>query len=310
VIHVVKSRTGIASGDKAACEPTGRPAPSHKLIPTAIPGTHRERLELTPADLIGLSPLASPEVARRATRMLQEFVLESATDRSAILWGHRLQEGYGELVSRTLDLSQNPTLEKAAGYVRRMTTILASIDLQAISQGSAGSGGIGQYLKRLNQRVDTPEELEKARLELDQLVRLMAGTMEPLLTLKEGLERASQSVDEIGTEIEAAALAAQYLASRFAGGREDLSRRFMDRAMSLTQSVAQIRGSSTLRAAQVDQPLSLIAAVQTIALVTVPGWISSLSAMTAVLQGKRRPTPTETGELEFQLRQILQQLKA
>ena len=60
---------------------------------------------------------------------------------------------------------------------------------------------------------------------------------------------------------------------------------------------------------QIEQPLRLIGAIQNVALVTVPGWLGSIAGLTAMLAGKRKLTPTETGELAHQLGNILQQLK-
>lgn len=281
--------------------------PAGKLKPTAIPGVQRRRLEVTAADLARLSPLAGKDVVRRAVVILQELVADSATERSAILWGHALQEEYGRSVSRMLELSHDPVMVKAAGYVNRMSSILAAIDLKAVADATPG---VGQYLKRLNQRIDTPDELDDARFELDQLVGLMANTMDPLLTLKDAIERQIAETERLAIEIEAMALAADYLAGRPSPKKPELARIYTDRVISLTHTLAQIRETTALRGAQAAQPLSLIAAVQDIALVTVPGWLSSLSAMTAMLRTQRRPTATEASELDHRLRHILKQLKA
>lgn len=283
------------------------PVTSAPMKPTAIPGVQRKRIEVTAADLARLAPLAGKDVLRRAVVILQHLVADSATERSAILWGHALQEEYGRSVSRMLELARDPVMVKAAGYVNRMSSILAAIDLEAVAEATPG---VGQYLRRLNQRIDTPDELDDARFELDQLVGLMAGTMDPLLALKGAIERQAAATEELAKEIEAMALAADYLAGRSSSKKPELARIYTDRAISLTHTLAQIRETTALRGAQVAQPLSLIAAVQDIALVTVPGWLSSLSALTTMMRNQRRPTPTEASELDHRLRHILQQLKA
>ena len=79
--------------------------------------------------------------------------------------------------------------------------------------------------------------------------------------------------------------------------------------MSLTRSVAQLRGDDPLRAAQAEQPLHLIAAVQEAVLVAMPAWLSTIAALTATASGVRSPNPTEAGELQYRLQTILQQLK-
>lgn len=280
---------------------------SGPMKPTAIPGVQRRRLEVTISDLARIAPLTGKDVLRRAVAILQEVVADAATERSAILWGHALQEEYGRSVSRMLELSHDPVMVKAAGYVNRMSSILAAIDLKAIAEATPG---VGQYLKRLNQRIDTPDELDGARFELDQLVGLMADTMEPLLSVKDAIERQVAETERLAVEIEAMSIAADYLAGRPSPKKPELARIYTDRGIGLTHTLAQIRETAALRGAQAAQPLSLIAAVQEIALVTVPGWLSSLSAMTTMLRNQRRPTPTEASELDHRLRHILQQLKS
>jgi len=283
------------------------PKSSPPMKPTAIPGVQRRRLEVTIVDLAKIAPLAGKDVLRRAVAILQEVVADAATERSAILWGHALQEEYGRSVSRMLELSHDPVMVKAAGYVNRMSSILAAIDLKAIAEANPG---VGQYLKRLNQRIDTPDELDGERFELDQLVGLMANTMEPLLSVKDAIERQVAETERLAVEIEAMSIAADYLAGRPSPKKPELARIYTDRGIGLTHTLAQIRETAALRGAQAAQPLSLIAAVQEIALVTVPGWLSSLSAMTTMLRSQRRPTPTEASELDHRLRHILQQLKS
>lgn len=278
--------------------------------PTAIPGVTRRRTEATPPALKRLAPAASADVITRAARLLGNVPLEGGTDRLAVLWGHQLQQDYSDLVSATLELSGDVALVKAAGYVNRMVAVLSSIDLQAVFAAQASSAGIGNYLKKLNSRVDTPDELEAARLELDQLVRLMGNSLEPLLALKERLHLQSRRIDDAGVDVEAAALAAQFLSDQFAEKRPELSGRFVERAMSLTQTLAQIRGSAGLRGAQTDQPLHLIGAIQNVALVSVPAWLVTVAALNTALRSNKRPTQTEAGELDYRLRTILQQLKA
>lgn len=285
------------------------PRPKRPVGPTMIPGIERKRIQVSDADLKSLSPAASSKILGKAARSLQAFVVEEATDRSAILWGHRLQQDYSDLVSQTLSLLQADVLQKVTGYVGRMMQILGSIDLEAVYGVAASSGGIGQYLKRVNKRIDTPQELEVARIELDQLVKLMSAALDQLLALKEEIEQHASRIDEIGDEVEASALAAEFLSVHLRDRAHGLSQRFLERSMSLTQTLAQIRGSGSLRQTQAEQPLRLIGAIQNVALVMIPAWLGSIAALVVMEEAGRKPTPTQAGELAYQLRDILQQLE-
>ena len=277
--------------------------------PTAIPGVERKRIAVDRADLRKLSPQASPAVLERAIRLVETFTVGRAGVRQTVLWGHRLQQDYSDLVSRILELSQAEVLKRVNGYINRMVDILAAVDLEAVSGVATPAGLLGQYFKTANRKIDTPEELNRARDELDQLVRLMGAALEQLLALKENLEQHAREVGKVGDEVEASAIAAEFLSTYLRKGQPALSQRFIERSMSLTQTVAQIRGSASVGEMQIEQPLRLIGAIQNVALVMVPGWLGSIAALTAMLEGRRKPTPTETGELSSQLRNILQQLK-
>lgn len=284
-----------------------KPGTADVVKPTAIPGVERKRIAVDRADLARLSPQSRPDVRDEARSLVEAFVVEGARDRQAVLWGHRLQQDYSELVSRSLELSQPEIVKRVTAHIGRMSEILGAIDLDAVC-GVASRGLLAQYLQSVNSKVDTPEELRRARVELDQLLALMSGALEPLLSLKETLERHSRRMEEIGDQVEAAALAAEFL-SGLGEIAKPLSQRFLERSMSLTQTVAQIRGNAPMRTLQIEQPLRLIAAIQNVALVMVPAWLGSIAALTAMLEEKRQVTPTQAGELTHQLRTILQQLK-
>lgn len=285
------------------------PAPERKSMgPTAIPGIAPERIAVTLADLRKLSPGLRPAVADEALRLVQTVAPARLSDRNVVMWGHKLQQEYTALVSQTLDLTQSDVLRNVSAHVGRMIDILGSIDIEAAC-GVESSSLFGQVFKGLNARIDSPAELARARTELDQLIGLMNRSFGALLGFKETLDQHARKIDALGDAAEAAALAALHLAEHLAPTAPTLSQRFTDRSMSLTQTVAQIRSGLALRNAQIEQPLHLIATIQNVALVMVPGWLNSIAALSTLMDANRKPTPTEARELANQLRTILQQFK-
>lgn len=274
--------------------------------PTTIAGIERKRIPVTVDDLKRVSPEAGAQVLAEALRLIQAYVVEDTSDATVVLWGQRAQQEYADLVSELLARSQADVLARVTVHLDRMTAILGSIDLAAIA-GIERSGPLSEYLKRATRKIDTREELEAARTELAQLVSLMRGEMDGLLALRAQIERASSRIDRIGGDVEAAALSAQFLSEYLRSSDEGLSRRLLERGMSLTQSALQIRGSASLRESQIEQPLRLIGAIQDVALVTVPAWLGSIASLTTL--ARRRPTPTEAGEMAFQLQKILERLR-
>ncbi|HEX8009670.1 MAG TPA: hypothetical protein VF814_01820 [Casimicrobiaceae bacterium] len=279
------------------------------FAPTAIPGVERKRIAVGVEELIKLSPGANSDVLKRARRLIETYVEEQATDRAAVLWGEHAQEDYSKLVSEALSLSRADVLVSVTRHLNRTMEILRSIDLEAVGAGRRSGGLIGEYLSGLNKKIDTLDELEAARAELDQLVKLMRAALDDLLNLKERLQTQSRRIDEIGDEVEAAAVAAQFLSEHESARSPELSQRFLERSMSLTQSAVQIRGSSSMRATQIEQPLRLIGAIQNVALVLLPGWLGGIASLSVLSREERRLTPTETGELARQLRNIVEQLQ-
>lgn len=301
--------TAPSAGGAMAPSESRHPAAPRGFGPTAVPGVERKRIPATLEEFKKLSPGASPDVLEKALRLVYTYVEEEATDRTAVLWGQRSQEDYSELVSGNLSLSQADALVTATGYLNRMTGILRSIDIEAVAADTRGGGAIGEYLKGLNKKIDTFDELEAARVELEQLVKLMSAVLGELLDLRERIERQSRRIDEIGDDVDAAAVAAQFLSDYESKRSPQLSRRFFERSMSLTQSAIQIRGSTAIRAAQIEYPLRLIDAIQNVVLVTLPGWLGSIASLSVLFQGQRMLTQTQTGELARQLRTIVEQLQ-
>jgi hypothetical protein len=286
------------------------PAPATPSVtaPTVIIGAERKRIAVTVDDLESLSPGTKPEVLERAVRLVEGYVVEDASDRTVVLWGNQLQRDYADLVSRALAGAQADVLTRVTVHLDRMADILRSIDLVSVAGTGRGGGRLEKYLKKMSKKIDTREELLSARIELDQLVNLMSAAMDDLLDLKLQIEQSSHGIDQLGDEVEGSALGAQFLSTYLQGKDEELSQRFLERSMSLTETALQIRGSVSMRDSQIEQPLRLISAIQNVALVMVPGWLGSIASLTAL--AGREPTPTEAGEMAFQLRKILEHMQA
>lgn len=300
----------IAAKPRAPRPPVAPPPASAVAAPTAIRGTERRRIAVTAADIARLSPGVTPAVAATAVRLVEGFVVEGTRDRTITLWGHGAQADYAELISRTFDLAQAEVLGRVRAYVGRMIDLLGAIDLPAILGTAPAAGVFGRLFGGAAGRIADPCALADARVELDQLVRLTGAALDPLLTLRDAVEGQYRRIDAVGRDVAAAALAAAFLSEHLAADQPALSRRFLERSMSLSQTVLQISGNTPLRDSQADEPLRLVAAIQDVVLVTLPGWLSAVAALTAATATARRPTPTETGELQHRLQTILQQLKA
>jgi hypothetical protein len=277
--------------------------------PTAIPGAERKRIEVAVRDLQALSPSATVEVYEQARALVGTFVVDKAAQRKAILWGHDLQQAHGALVTEMLALARSPVLRRVEGYLARMMDILGSIDLIAVC-GHGGDSVVGRLFQGMNSRIDTPGELAKAQAELEQLLALMGAALDPLLDMKDRLLRLSGSMEGTATQVEASAIGALFLSERLRQDDAALAQCFVERSMSLTQTLAQMRQAGSNRELQIEQPIRLISAIQNVALVVMPAFIGSIASIATLGASKTTVSPTEAGELAYRLRDIISQLKS
>ena len=274
--------------------------------PTAITGTERKRIPVEAKDLRQIAPGVDNRIVEQAMRLIASFVVEKASDRKAIMWGHDIQRSHSELATETLALSQAPTFRKVEGYLGRMMDILRAVDIMAAC--GYDSSVFGQYLKGVNARIDRPEELSAAQTELDQLVRYMSAALDELLDLKDKFERHAGKLEAIASEIEASALAALFLSRYLQKEKASAAQRFLERSMSLTQTLAQIREGAAIREIQIDHPIRLVGAIQNVALVAMPDLLAGIATVVSLDARKTRLSQTEAGELNYKLRDIITRL--
>lgn len=306
----LRTPAGAAPQAQDVLSPTRRVPAATPVVrqPTAIPGAERKRIEVAVSDLQALSPGAAAGVYQQARALVGAFVVDKASQRKAILWGHNLQQVHGDLVTEMLALARSPVLRQVEGYLARMMDILGSIDLMAVC-GHGGDSVVGRLFQGINSRIDTPGELAQAQAELEQLLALMGGALDPLLDLKDRLLRLSGSMEGTAAQVEASAIGALFLAERLRQDDAALAQSFVERSMSLTQTLAQMRQTGSTRELQIEQPIRLIGAIQNVALVVMPAFIGSIASIAALGASKTTISPTEAGELAYRLRDIISQFK-
>ena len=306
----LRTPAGAAPQAQDVLSPARRVPAATPLVrqPTAIPGAQRKRIEVAVSDLQALSPGAAAGVYEQARALVSAFVVDKASQRKAILWGHNLQQVHGDLVTEMLALARSPVLRQVEGYLARMMDILGSIDLMAVC-GHGGDSLVGRLFQGINSRIDTPGELAQAQAELEQLLALMGGALDPLLDLKDRLLRLSGSMEGTAAQVEASAIGALFLSERLRQGDAALAQCFVERSMSLTQTLVQMRQAGSTREIQIEQPIRLIGAIQNVALVVMPAFIGSIASIATLSASKTTISPTEAGELAYRLRDIISQLK-
>lgn len=290
--------------DVAASPAAPRTPAATVVTPTVIPGAQRKRIAVGAADMQRLSPGVAPAIAAGAVRLVDGFVAESARERHVDLWGQAAQERCAVLVPDFVALSQVEVLGRAQGYVARIVQVLGMIDIETPGDGLLALL-LGDTAGAAEKRIDTPRKLRAARAELKQLAGLSRAALEPLLKLVAALEDQARGIDEAGLEIEAAALSAMFLAEHLSSARPELSRLFLQREMSLTRTVVELRGDRFERGRLVAEARALATAIEQEVIVTLLDWLES-----TVVLDKRRVSPLETTELQGRLRTLLRKLES
>jgi hypothetical protein len=299
----------LSSPAGAAPSPARGTAPPPVRQPTAMPGAKRTRIEVATSELEALSPGAAPLVYQQAQALVGGFVADKAAQRKAILWGHDRQKAHGDLVTEMLALARSPVLRQVEGYLARMMDILGSIDFIAVC-GHGSKSVVSRMFQGVNSRIDTLDELANAQSELERLLALMGAALDPLLDLKDRLLRLSESMEEAAVQVEGLAMGALFLSERFRQDDAALAQRFVERSMSLTQTLAQMRQVGSTRDLQIEQPIRMIGAIQNVALVVMPAFIGSIASIATLSARKTKVSPTEAGELAYRLKDIINQLNA
>ncbi len=322
----VTPKPSVIGGSEQQSAPPPRPAPSiipsrgpdvatpqyvptKATVPTSIPGTKRKRLAVTIDDLERRNVGTKESVLKASLDLILVMNLDDLKERDVVMWGHDLQRRYSELVTKCLTMSQSDDLKNTKRNIARILEILETIDLQAVFLPQGGI--LSRFTPKSKKKIDTLDELETAQDELRQLLDLLDKRLGGLLTLKEDLDLVSGEIDEIGDSVEASAITAAFLADQIAQMQhvnQHLSQRFADRGMSLVQTLVQIRGSSSMRETQIEQPLALISKVQDVALVMVPGLVGTIVSLKTLTEQNQKPTVTTVAELGDQIGLIVQKL--
>lgn len=258
-------------------------------------------------DLARLSPGAAPRAAARAVRLIDGFVVEGAREPHIDAWGQSAQQRYDALVREAVDLSRAEVLSRARGSIDAVITLLEAIDIETICADRRSS--LLDFLEPAGDRIDTPRKLASARTKLDRLADQARAALDPLLNLKASLDEHAHRVDETSLELEAAALAALFLAESLAAERPALSRRFLQREMSLTETALRIRGGQLVRADQVQEAFALITMIRGVVLLDLADWLVAVAAIVGSREARRRLLPTEVGDLRHRLRALLRNLQ-
>lgn len=276
--------------------------------PTRMAGKERNRIPVTLEDLKKDHPETSDSLLEKALQYVLETDLDLLKKSSALLWQTDLQKRYGDKVMQLLEGTQHGSIAKANSHISRIIEILDAIDLRGVCEYEK-DGMLSKFFKSSNKEFDTPEELHHAEKELKQLTSLLGGQLKALLHLQCTLQSLNLEIQAIGKEIQAAALAAQFLSNYLLRhGTQKLSDQFMERSMSLTQTEVQIAENEPAREVQMEHPIRLISTIQHAVLVMIPDWLGSVSSIRSMLDLNKKVTITEVEELSDWKKKILKQL--
>lgn len=292
-------RKAVTQARKTAPQnPLGQATALPRLSPTAMPGTTPERLTVSPDDLRRLAPKARPATLEAAAALLTRLIPAHLSDRDALFWAQDLQEAHAALVNDRLELLRAPDLREVPVHLARLKALLGRFDLTAL----CSKGLLSAAFRKASRVIDTAEEIAAARIEINELLTLLTAALEGLAALKSRLEAQAVALQALEAQVEAAVIAAAYLAEAAA---PHLSRSFQDRRHSLGLTLLQIRTGQAQHPVEASLPARLVVAIQNIALVALPAWLESLAQFQARLKSSHAPSLTEARDLTYRLADLM-----
>ena len=309
--------TIIGNGDSSPKKkPTvigSTPPPPAKVVEvkkpsvSVIPGKMRNRIPATRESLKQKHQLKD-SVLDKAIQIIQNTNQDELTLSNVVFWGQNLQEQHNALVNETLRLAQSEVVSTVTGHVYRMLEILGDIQLEKVFEEKPSF--LSGVFRKNSEEIDSPEELDEALREIEQLSKLLHERISELVILREKLESNSKQLQELGDEIEASLVSAMEIADYFNQNlsEKDMAARLQERANSLTLTLGQIRSDGLMRNSHIEQPMNLTSLVQEVVLNTLPTWITNVTAMRMALHGKHKPNPTDVSEISRTMKTIIRKL--
>lgn len=262
-----------------------------------MPGTIRKGLEVTTHDLEIRFPGATPETIKRAMVVLKGTIVETLNGATCSQWGFHLQSEYTKLVDESLGLTSSASVRDGMRHAARLFVLLSEV---ATAFQGDGSKGMFNWKKTA-----TPwEKLAEVRVELDQLRTYLGSILGELRTTQTRLEGISDELMDYTHELDAASIAAQFLADHL-GASDARAQHLQGQSLTLAKMIAHITEGVLLRKSTIDEIDALADKIQESILVTLPAWIERI----ALTSQKTSVTDTERYTLRQGLEEILHKLK-
>ena len=274
--------TTIKASTSAAAAPT---RPKKPFQPSSLPGVQRKPVQVTMTELIRRFPQAHPDALEHCRAVLNGVHVQSMDAAGWLNFGMPEQERFAGLMKQRLKLAQEPSSRMIPQHLARLHDLLKEV-LDAFEGG---------FLKKPAAKVWTEHEEE-----VQQLERLLNDSDEVLAEHLRALGRLKGTASECGEQLEATALAAEYLLDQVDG---EVGGLLVARLTSLTESPAMLRDHLLFLAQDLSQTQDLITLVQDGVLLKLPAVYSQLAGLTI------KPSETQRFLAAEKLTDVLQTLK-
>lgn len=289
-----------ASPPKAIPENERKPMTVTKS--TTIPGgVVRKGLEVGVEDLKKQFPANSVETLTAVRDILIKTVLETLTMKISVGWGTKDQERYGKLVKESLALTGSERIRDSQRHLGRLYALLLEVATSFRNQDNSGLA----FWKKWESPLEAFREREA---EIDQLSTFLRAVLPDIIDIQAKIDDGAREYVSLSATLEAQSLAAHYLSNLLTNKtpeQESLSQRLLERSLSLTQTVAQIKQGDIGRQSMVREIGELISRIQDGVLLKLPAWIEQVG----IVQAKDL-TKTEVYTVQRGLEDVVNQLKS
>lgn len=179
--------------------------PAQPPAQTIIPGTRRQGLRVTPEQLMAAFPGEAKDRLAAVAKLLSQVIVETLSSSYCAQWGVFLQQSYGTLLDKSVQLTRATTLQHSDRHLKRLLQLLNDISAAADKEDDRSPWFWHTRKSAIERLGDREPELTQLSLLLQQSLPELHGmaaewdTMTHELTqLQESLARHSLGAQYLG----------------------------------------------------------------------------------------------------------------
>lgn len=267
--------------------------PAQPPAQTIIPGTRRQGLRVTPEQLMAAFPGEAKDRLAAVAKLLSQVIVETLSLSDCAQWGVFLQQSYGTLLDKSVQLTRSSTLQHSDRHLKRLLELLREISAAADKEDDRSPWF-------WHTRKSAIERLGDHEPELTQLSLLLQQSLPELHSMAAEWDTVTHELTQLQEALATHSLGAQYLGEQLTN--DPRSAALLRQSAVLLQTQTHISHSASLRHEQGQHFRALAHHIQHTVLSSLPTWMAKVH----LLQRAGTPHATQIYAVWQDLHQLLQ----